>query len=296
MAGESDFRLSPGAVIAWKIAAYEAQQLGSPLIEPEHLFIGILSLDKMLRRGDPGVPARAGAEIAREWESLDMLLTITGHDPVVLRRLMRGALVKRPAGTGQEILHRSPACREYFVQAGRHAGSRPVSANDLFSAVMERPGPVIPGILAEARRCVAAERGTDIPLPAGTGLAISERELPEGPPSAEGLAREIARCQKSLASWPPGSREHRLMAGALCGKAAALVRLAAEEGETGRLLSALLLLAPYAGELEGACAAAAVALQDAQRQGGPLPPDLRERIVHVAAEIERRNGTSRDNP
>lgn len=294
MAGDGMPRLSPGAVLAWKIAAYEAEQLGSALIEPEHLFIGLLSLDKVLRRQEPGIPAPATAEIAREWESLDVLLGITGHDPVVLRRLMRGALGKRPPLPGRQIVHRSPACRDFFLLAGRDAGEKPVTANDLFSAVMGRPGPSIAGVLAEARQCVAAERGTDIPLPAGSRLEISEREPPGGLSAADGLAREIARCRESLASWPPGSREHLLTSRALCKKAGSLVRLAVEEGDAGRLRSALLQLAPYAGESEGECAAAAVALRDVQESCLPLPRDTGDRIIRLVARIEAMDGTATD--
>ena len=39
--------LSPGANLAWHIAAYEAGEAEYHFIEKEHLFIGILSLDKV---------------------------------------------------------------------------------------------------------------------------------------------------------------------------------------------------------------------------------------------------------
>lgn len=43
--------LSPGADLAWRIAAHEAVVSGYKFIEKEHLLIGIVSLEKVISDG-----------------------------------------------------------------------------------------------------------------------------------------------------------------------------------------------------------------------------------------------------
>ena len=44
--------LSFGAKMAWQLAAQEAAAARSEFIEPEHILIGIFSLEKVLRQAD----------------------------------------------------------------------------------------------------------------------------------------------------------------------------------------------------------------------------------------------------
>ena len=60
-------KLSIGAMLAWQVAAGEAAAAGHEFIVPEHLLIGICSLDKWLKSGVAAEPqAREAALVERD--------------------------------------------------------------------------------------------------------------------------------------------------------------------------------------------------------------------------------------
>ena len=242
--------LSPGAILAWKIAAYEALHLNAGHIEKEHIFIGIMSLDKKSNKGALTDPQETYPEVVREWKALTGFLDITGHDPVVLRRLMRRALPKGTAPAGRTIIHRSPECRQYFASAARFSGDTPLTSNDLFSALMEKPGEIIEHVLAEGREYSAAVRETDIMLP-------SEKSLDDIRGTAEMrfdikdiLSRDIAWYAESLEEWSLDSREYNTVLSALNRKGTSLALLFLDDDDLPGLLSALVMLEPYSGKFK----------------------------------------------
>ncbi len=273
--------LSMGANLAWKIAALEAQQAGADAIGVEHLFIGLMSMGKMVSDDTAGTVGSADT-VAGEWDAILSLLEITGHDPVVLRRLMRTELKKDGVGhRGAGIIHRSPACREFFSRARRHAGGTPVTANDLFSAIMSGPTGTIAAVLAEGRRCVAADRKTDLLLPASPGLMDSDHITRQGFDLKEALTHDIRRYAASLRRWPEESPEYGITVAAIRKRAAGLIRLCLDDGDRKQLHATLLFVAPHAGAHAQDCVSAAQALE-AEPAGKPLREEIRARIGTIA--------------
>lgn len=280
---------SPAAALAWKVAAYEAANLNAEYLEQEHLFIGLLSLDKLLSPDPRSAGPGPAADIAREWEALASLLEITGHDPVVLRRLMRTALRKGSRVATHRVIHRSLPCKEFFARAGRLAGGETVSAVNLFSAIMEQPGRIIEAVLAEGRQCVAAKRQTDVFLPAGSGGADSQAVTGTGFNLKGALARDIRRYAGGLGLWPPGSNEYVLTRQALHRKSVALAYISLADHDRDGLGMALSGISPLS-EGEGAAALLEI-LKSTEDHDGPLPAALEEQVRSLLKKTEDQDNT-----
>lgn len=240
--------LSPGTVLVWKIAAYEALRLSAENIEKEHIFIGIMSLEKMLKKGSFAGSKETFPKVEKEWNALSGYLDITGHDPVVLRRLMRRALGKGTSSPARKGIHRSLECRQYFDSAARFAGDTAVTSNDLFSAIMDKPGEMITFVLKEGRQYSAAMRETDIMLP-------SEKSLNEIGGTTEMhfdirdiLFRDISRLADSLTEWSLDSQEYHKVLAALNRKGTSLALLFLDDNDLPGLLSILRMLVPWSGK------------------------------------------------
>lgn len=146
--------LSPATVFSWLIAIVEARQAGYPAVEPEHMLIGLCSLDKM--QEVPAFVEELGEEhlaaFRSEQEIVDHLLDSEGWDATNLRRRLRSALGQGP-GTPPEdgVYHRSTACRKVFdaisVVAGRE--NRPVTTIDFLVAATASPTPLVRELFPE---------------------------------------------------------------------------------------------------------------------------------------------------
>lgn len=240
---------SNGALQAWKIAAREALELGSDTITREHLFIGLLSLDKVISDSPSLRQNNRNENPVAEWDAIRCLLQITGHDPVVLRRLMRMALPRknpRPAGT---TMHRSPGCREVFDAATRSAATRPVTSNDLFTAVMERPGESITGVLTEARSCSAGLRITDTPILPVDFSAAGKISAPVAELRSV-LSRDAERFCGNVSHWQAQSFEYTVTLAAIRERLSSLALIALETRDIHGLIEALEMFRPWAGEAE----------------------------------------------
>jgi ATP-dependent Clp protease ATP-binding subunit ClpC len=68
--------LSIGAYISWQIAAHEAAAARFQFIEKEHLFIGICSLEKILKLSyeDSGLNQKERKALQDEYETLQAFL------------------------------------------------------------------------------------------------------------------------------------------------------------------------------------------------------------------------------
>jgi hypothetical protein len=241
---------SNGALLAWKIAAREALEMGADNITKEHLFIGLLSLDKVISDSPSLRRNNSNESPAAEWDAIRCLLQITGHDPVVLRRLMRMALPRknpRPAGT---MMHRSPGCREVFDTAARSAGTWPVTSNDLFTAIMERPGESITCVLTEARSCSAGLRITDTPILPGDFSAAGKISAPVAELRSV-LSRDAVRFSENITHWQAQSFEYAVTLTAIRERLSSLALIALETRDVHGLIEALEMLRPWAGEAAG---------------------------------------------
>jgi hypothetical protein len=276
---------TPAALLAWQIAAVEARYLGAGYIEPEHIFIGLLSLDKILKQKDALNVEQAMAGVREEWEAIAALLDLTGHDPVVLRRLTRAALPHDRSGDDRTIIHRSPACHALFFRAARLAGSRPLTANDLFSAMMEQPGDVISGVLAEGRRCVAAERETDILLPTATRLAAAGGS--SGLAGKPALTRFVGRYRDTLVRWRPVSYEYAVTRDAVNLTAACLARIHLKQQDLAGIVSALRQVVARSEDEAAKIARIITAAEQVEREGGHLPEEIARLLSDLLDDLDR---------
>ncbi|PKG31496.1 hypothetical protein, partial [Methanoregula sp.] len=119
--GDDVTELSPGAILAWEIAAVEAGHSGAEFIEKEHFLIGLCSIGKLVSRKTGNPHDDRIENIAREGMEIDQLLQITGQDATVIRRLMRIELGTGSSSPTSRIIHRSPECKKYFSRAAWHA-------------------------------------------------------------------------------------------------------------------------------------------------------------------------------
>jgi adenylate cyclase len=137
---------SPALELAWQAAADEALQLGSSLLEPCHLLIGICSLEKVLAR--PASDSRALAsdrhmEAKSEHQAWTESLADVGMDSTALRRAVRQAAQTRSAKLATDArIHRSAASLEVFAKAAviaEAASSKPIRLLHLGAALLEDP-------------------------------------------------------------------------------------------------------------------------------------------------------------
>ena len=144
-------RLSAAAGLAWQIAASEASTSRHPLIEREHLLIGILSLHKALgflrfSKVD-SLPVEA---IRAEADGMEQILVSMGISAVSFRRGVRSRLRPGLAQPAEQEVHRSESCKAIFRRANElaeRAGAGETCAQHLLGAILEDPGPVITAVL-----------------------------------------------------------------------------------------------------------------------------------------------------
>ena len=108
---------SPAVHYAWQIAAEEAIQAGAPSIEPEHLLLGLLGLEKLVREPAPkGVSASDMNAIRAE---LDLVLSALPDRSAAtkLRRAVRSRLPHGEAAENAHKISRSETSRRVFADA-----------------------------------------------------------------------------------------------------------------------------------------------------------------------------------
>lgn len=256
-------KLTPGAELAWRIAAGEAAASHHEKIEPAHLLMGLLSLEKVvqLQPTELGLDAPTLAEVAREEALLRAILKSGALDATRARRLARdrvgrGGLAHQPSGA----MSRSLVTKAVFQAAEALAAEAPrLSGLHLVAAMAEGADPLtfklfvdlgaqVPalqkGALEGAATLFAAPAAPIVPAPvAGTPLLDRfGRDLTalaragELPPifgrvaESEAVARALAR---EDGPWPllvgdPGVGRNTIVEGVA--QAAVAGRLPALEG------------------------------------------------------------------
>lgn len=135
--------LSIGANISWQLAAREAAAAKFQLIEKEHIFIGICSLEKVLSLGQEGsgLSPQDFAALQKEHDSLQTLTKKLNLDMTQLRRRMRQILGVGDYKHSEKVIHRSDSCKKMFARACElPSPSEAVSVLHLLAAIMEQPG------------------------------------------------------------------------------------------------------------------------------------------------------------
>jgi ATP-dependent Clp protease ATP-binding subunit ClpC len=143
--------LSNGADLVWKSAVAETQQARLPRIEPEHLFIGVCSLERFLQ---PGAIADAAVRqtVQNEWAPLAAIFQNSHLDPAAVRRALRAVVGTGTASYPDGLIHRSDASKAVFDRAGALAEltERPATTSmHLLQALLEQDGTFIPTVLSE---------------------------------------------------------------------------------------------------------------------------------------------------
>jgi ATP-dependent Clp protease ATP-binding subunit ClpC len=115
---------SPSIDITWSLAEAEAAHAGFSEIGLAHFWVGIckaveVSVSELLEAGSPEIQALEG-QVEADFLEVREAFSGVGLSPKHLRRTIRAALGKR-AGKFARPLHRSPALREVFKQAGESA-------------------------------------------------------------------------------------------------------------------------------------------------------------------------------
>ncbi|HXK10542.1 MAG TPA: ATP-dependent Clp protease ATP-binding subunit [Vicinamibacteria bacterium] len=248
-------KLTAGAEAAWMIAAGEAASAGHPRIEPAHLLIGVLSLDKLNAATDGPVDSNA-ARVRDESARLLRALAASSLDPRRLRRRARTQLGRGPAeGPPSGPLSRSLTSKAIFAAAEALAGdAHPVGVAHLLCALAEDVDVVTARIVREggtdlARlRAALREAGRTVETPApetpppelvapdsrtpsldrfGRDLTALSRRGELGP--VIGRRREILAVLQSLARSAPTSPV--LVGDAGVGKTAVVEAIAARGAE-----------------------------------------------------------------
>ena len=134
--------LSVGVNWAWRIAAIEAGAAEFQFIETDHIFIGICSLEKVLKLSpdESGLNQQAYKALQSEHAILKNLTDNLGLNMTQLRRKMRQ---KQGAGNykhTEKVIHRSDACKGTFNRAYELSCSGDMSTLHLLAAIMESPG------------------------------------------------------------------------------------------------------------------------------------------------------------
>jgi ATP-dependent Clp protease ATP-binding subunit ClpC len=139
---------SPSIDITWSLAEAEAAYAGFSEIGLAHFWVGIckaveVSVPELLKAGSPEIQALEG-QVEADFLDVREAFSGVGLSPTQLRRTIRAELGKR-AGKFARPLHRSPALREVFKQAGESAavdGGRLRPAH-LLEALVERWDPLV---------------------------------------------------------------------------------------------------------------------------------------------------------
>jgi len=156
--------LSFSANLAWQLAAQEAAAARSEFIEPQHILMGICSLEKISMQADE-LDLSARQSLQMEQDAIEELLRDFELDATDLRRTLRSS-VRDELGESkydhtEKIIHRSPACKQVFKRATALAYSvsaETVTCIHLLAAVLEQPNSVITSVL-EAEGVTASDLG-----------------------------------------------------------------------------------------------------------------------------------------
>ena len=145
-------KLSLGATLAWQIAAQEAAASRHQFIEPEHLLIGICSLEKILTRSeDADLAPQMRDNIKSEYDAVENCLHGFDLDSTQLRREVRRGLGKGESEQKEKIIHRSQTSKEIFNRAQEITTVEEVTSVHLFAVLLEGPSKVISSVLDELK-------------------------------------------------------------------------------------------------------------------------------------------------
>lgn len=141
--------LSFPANLAWQFSANEAAAI-SEFIEPQHILIGIFSLEKISAQEEELDP-QARQSLQAEQDEIADLLRDFELDATTMRRSLRDALGEGGYKREEKIVHRSPACKGIFKRAAVLAQpTETVTSIHLLAAILEQPNPLVASVFESA--------------------------------------------------------------------------------------------------------------------------------------------------
>lgn len=146
--------ISVGASLTWQIAARAAVSGRHRFIEKEHLFLGIVSLGKMICRMDKqaGMSEHSALALEEEYKVLCDLFLPYQVDPDRLRSILVGYMTRGDYTHDDTVVHRSDECKIIFSRAEQIStvsGCNYLSSLHLLAAIVKDPGDVISEVLAD---------------------------------------------------------------------------------------------------------------------------------------------------
>jgi len=182
-------RLSAALLLASQLAEYEAVKSRQDHVQPEHLMIAVLSLDKVF---DPAVQWQFQiaddtlAQVRSEWEPVRATLVLHGADPSRIRRTVRRSLEQQTLSSPSKVAIPEPSAEtaQVLSRASRIADvmrSERLRVEHFLTAVLGEPIPRVQDLLRKLNLDVAALRLALIPL-----------ERPTRPPASQESAAPVA--------------------------------------------------------------------------------------------------------
>ena len=124
---------SKSVYLVWQIAANEAGYAGCNFIEPEHILIGLCSLEKL--QFDQNTPS----EVIIEKKYLDDVFQTWSLSPSKLRRKLRDLIGDHNFHRSGEVIHRSPEVRELFGKAEQLGNNNLITCRELLISIIRAP-------------------------------------------------------------------------------------------------------------------------------------------------------------
>jgi len=135
--------LSSATIVTWQIAAKEAGFARSRFIEPEHILIGICSLEKIIDDAN-SIPG-----LIQEKEYVQQVFQSINQDPPRLRHKVREKAIYGVYQAKENVIHRSSRCRKLFMRAEELHVKNFITCRELLIALLENPNEIILSSLNE---------------------------------------------------------------------------------------------------------------------------------------------------
>jgi ATP-dependent Clp protease ATP-binding subunit ClpC len=183
-------QLSVSASLAWQIAAVETDSAKHQFVEKEHVFIGVLSLEKILTLGDDRIGPEVKQLVRVEQSAIESLLHSFKLNAADIRRAIRTKLGVGSYQHTERTVHRSESCKKIFSRAEELAVSRSeTTCLFLLAAILEEPGAPIQDILDGS-----GVKSADLQKQA-LDLAMKQIETPAGPSEPAQAENGVAKAR-----------------------------------------------------------------------------------------------------
>jgi ATP-dependent Clp protease ATP-binding subunit ClpC len=182
--------LTLGAQLASALGRHEAEQLGSALVEVEHLLLGLLKVESFREAGAgqlADLPPADQDRLREEAKAFAASLEKAGLDAVGARRRLRALWVDDHPQRKPFSGHRSDPCRKVF-EAADAAGDGPIDLDRLWQALLDAPSPMLDALLGE----LGSSRDA-LGAPAAPGSARAEHALAAAATALARYGRDLTR-------------------------------------------------------------------------------------------------------